>query len=177
MALKRTVFVTRLSARLPFAAGCFWDLLRRTRHGSALLFGFSFFGFSSWAAPRACAYARAFRSASSSTSSSTSIRARVQVRVWFWLGYVLVLLRFCLGFGSVLVRFLFIEANFLFFNWLAFYLKIKRDFLPISRGVFQGVFPGVFSGVYGAFLFAAERVFVCFMWCMLCMWFLFGGEN
>ena len=115
---------------------------------------------------RVCA--RISRSASSSTSSSTSIRARVQVRVWFWLGYVLVLLRFWLGFGLVLVRFLFAVVNLLFFNWLAFYLKIKRDFLPISRGVFQGVFPGVFPGL---------RSVLCFMWCMLCMWFLFGGEN
>lgn len=89
----------------------------------------------------------------------------------------MVLLRFCLGFGSVLVRFLFAVVNLLFFNWLAFYLKIKRDFLPISRGVFQGVFPGVFSGVYGAFCLLPSVYVVCFMWCMLCMWFLFGGEN
>ena len=86
----------------------------------------------------------------------------------------MVLLRFCLGFGSVLVRFLFAVVNLLFFNWLAFYLKIKRDFLPISRGVFQGVFPGVFSGVYGASCLLPSVYVVCFMWCM---WFLFGGEN
>ena len=124
-----------------------------------------FFVFCFWifrrGASRVRVCARISRSASSSTSSSTSIRARVQVRVWFWLGYFLVLLRFCLGFGSVLVRFLFAVVNLLFFNWLAFYLKIKRDFLPISRGVFQGVFPGVFPGV-------TER-FVCFRACMLCV--------
>lgn len=61
-----------------------------------------------------------------------------------------------------MVRFLFAVVNLLFFNWLAFYLKIKRDFLPISRGVFQGVFPGgCFRGLRSV-LFASERVCCAF---------------